>query len=557
MSGNPEINPFTIEIIQRSLVSICDEMFAVMRKTAMSGIIYEVLDMATGIVDGDGNLASCGAGIPLFIAGLDKATQYVVAKCRRLNIPIEEGDVFITNDPYHGGVTHLNDVILLMPVFVDGEVVAWTADIAHWNDIGGMVPGSISTIATEIFQEGLRIPAVKLISRGEMISHVFDIIAVNSRMPDFLEGDLWAGIAAVRLGERRLKEVATKYGKAVLKIAIARYLDYGERLTVAGLRRLRDGNFVYEEEQDNGAVFRCRIAINGDSFIVDLRDNPQDRGPFNISRDAAMVSAQLILKSVTDSSPICNGGNFRPLQLITEKGSRFDPIEPAPQGNYYEFVLRLYDLLWRCLSSHLPDLLPSGHFASMCAVILGGKHFETGRTFAMIEPELGGWGGDRMHDGATAVFSACHGSTFNCPAEITEARNGFAVDRMELNPDDGGEGKFRGGKGIRMDYRIQADECFLTCCFNRSRFAAWGSAGGLDGSSNYVEVIRADGARSRHAVANSLHLRKNDVIRIVTGNGGGYGKPEDRPHKQIEDDIKNGYLTRERASLIYHYPPQA
>ena len=156
MIQESDIDPFTIEIIQRSLVSICGEMFAAMRKTAMSGIIYEVLDMATGIVDGEGNLASSGAGIPLFIAGLDKATQYVMAKCRRLNIPIEEGDVFITNDPYHGGVTHLNDVILLMPVFVESEIVAWTADIAHWNDIGGMVPGSISTVASEIFQEGLR-----------------------------------------------------------------------------------------------------------------------------------------------------------------------------------------------------------------------------------------------------------------------------------------------------------------------------------------------------------------------------------------------------------------
>ena len=254
-----EVDPFTIEIIQRSLVSTCSEMFAAMRKTAMSAIIYEVLDMATGIIDAEGNLASSGAGIPLFVGGLDKSVQYVLAKCRRLNIPIEQGDVFITNDPYHGGVTHLNDVTFLMPVFVEGELVAWTGDIAHWNDIGGMVRGSISTIATEIFQEGLRIPAVKLISRGDISRHLFDIITVNSRMPDFLEGDLWAGIAAVRLGERRLREIGGKYGKQTLKIAMSRYLDYGEQITLAGLRRLPKGEFRHEEEQDDGAVFRCRI----------------------------------------------------------------------------------------------------------------------------------------------------------------------------------------------------------------------------------------------------------------------------------------------------------
>jgi N-methylhydantoinase B len=548
-----EVDPFTIEIIQRSLVSICGEMFAAMRKTAMSAIIYEVLDMATGIIDADGNLASSGAGIPLFMAGLDKAAQHVMAKCRKLDIPIDAGDVFVTNDPYHGGVTHLNDVIFLMPVFVDGELIAWTGNIAHWNDIGGMVPGSISTIATEIFQEGLRIPAVKLIARGELIRHVFDIITVNSRMPDFLQGDLWAGIAAVRLGERRLKELGAKYGKETLKTAMARYLDYGEQITLAGLRRLPKGEFYHEEEQDNGATFRCKIGVEDDAFTVDITGNPQDPGPFNISRDAALVSAQLILKAVTDSSPVCNGGNFRPLKLITEPGSRFHPIEPAAQGNYYEFVLRLYDLLWRCLARHMPERLPSGHYGSMCAVILGGKHIETGRTYSMIEPELGGWGADRTHDGATAVFTACHGATFNCPAEITEARNGFLVDRMELNPDHGGEGRFRGGKGILMDYRIQADECFLTCCFNRSRYAAWGSAGGLDGSPNYVNIIRSDGSVSRHAIVNSLRLGKDDVVRIVTGNGGGYGRPEERPLSEIEDDIRNGYLTKERASSVYHY----
>ena len=320
-----EVDPFTIEIIQRSLVSICSEMFAAMRKTAMSAIIYEVLDMATGIVDVDGNLASSGAGIPLFIAGLDKAAQHVMAKCRKSGIPIEAGDVFVTNDPYHGGVTHLNDVIFLMPVFVDEELIAWTGDIAHWNDVGGMVPGSISTIATEIFQEGLRIPAVKLIARGELIQHVFDIIAVNSRMPDFLQGDLWAGIAAVRLGERRLKEIGAKYGKETLKIAMDRYLDYGEQITLSGLRRLPKGEFNHEEKQDNGVAFRCKIVVEDDAFTVDITGNPQDPGPFNISRDAALVSAQLVLKAVTDSSQVCNGGNFRPLKLITEFRLSFRP----------------------------------------------------------------------------------------------------------------------------------------------------------------------------------------------------------------------------------------
>ena len=182
-----------------------------MRKTAMSSIIYEVLDMGTGITDARGELASSGAGIPAFIGVLDKAVKVIVEEFAKPG-DIEPGDVFATNDPYYGGVTHLNDIIVAMPVFAGGRIIAWTANIAHNSDVGGMAPGSLTGEATEIFQEGLRLPAIKLISKGEPIRSVMDIIKVNSRMPDFLRGDVWAAIAAVRIGDRRLVELAEKYG---------------------------------------------------------------------------------------------------------------------------------------------------------------------------------------------------------------------------------------------------------------------------------------------------------------------------------------------------------
>jgi N-methylhydantoinase B len=203
-----QVDVFTLEIIQNALQAIADEMFAAMRQTAMSPIIYEVLDMGTGITDASGEIASSGAGIPAFIGVLDKAVKFII---RENDGDIEPGDVFITNDPHSGGVSHLNDVILAMPVFSDGKLVAWTANIAHWNDVGGMVPGSLSTEATEIYQEGLRLTGVKLISKGKIIRSVVQILCANSRMPDFLEGDMWAGVAAVRSGERRIVELAKKY----------------------------------------------------------------------------------------------------------------------------------------------------------------------------------------------------------------------------------------------------------------------------------------------------------------------------------------------------------
>src|SRR3954469_16822949 len=204
-------DPITLEIIQTSLQATADEMFAAMRRTAMSAIIYEVLDMGTGVTDADGRLASSGAGIPAFVGVLDTAVQRILELNPREEI--RDGDIFATNDPYYGGVTHLNDVVLVMPVFAEGELVAWTANIAHWNDVGGMAPGSISTDAKEIFQEGLRLPAIRLIEAGEPNPSLMRILQVNSRLPDFLQGDMWAGVAAARIGARRLQEMVGKYGR--------------------------------------------------------------------------------------------------------------------------------------------------------------------------------------------------------------------------------------------------------------------------------------------------------------------------------------------------------
>ena len=234
-------DPITLEIIQNSLQATADEMFAVMRKTAMSSIIYEVLDMGTGITDARGALASSGAGIPAFIGVLDKAVKVIVKKFDKPG-DIEPGDVFATNDPYYGGVTHLNDIIVAMPVFAGGRIIAWTANIAHNSDVGGMAPGSLTGEATEIFQEGLRLPAIKLISKGETIRSVMEIIKVNSRMPDVLEGDVWAAIASVRIGARRLVELAEKYGVETFENAMSSFMDFGEQVSLAELAKLPQGH---------------------------------------------------------------------------------------------------------------------------------------------------------------------------------------------------------------------------------------------------------------------------------------------------------------------------
>lgn len=544
-------DPITLEIIQNSLQAAADEMFGALRRTAMSAIIYEVLDMGTGITDRHGELAGSGAGIPAFVGVLDKTVKYMLNKFDQAG-DIEPGDVFMTNDPYNGGVTHLNDMVLAMPVFAGDEIVSWTANIAHWNDVGGMVPGSMSTDANEIFQEGIIYPGVKLIAKGKPIPSVFDILTANCRMPDFLTGDLWAGVASVRVGERRILEIVDKYGKDVFLYALEEYMNYGEQVSLNALKQIPNGVFSLEEEQDSGQIYKVTVEIKDDEFIVDLRDNPdQDPGPFNMSADDTVVGCQMAFKNVTSPGRLANGGTFRPLKVLLRHGSVFHPKHPAASGIYYEIGIRLHDLIMRCLAEHMPDRIPAGGFASICGTLFGGIHPDTGRSYAVIEPELGGWGGSPTGDGMPGQFSAFHGETYNCPAEVAEARYGVTVDYLSFHDDDGGAGLHRGGKGVRIDYRIKSDNAWLTVAYTRDKIPPWPLKGGQPGSSNHILIQRANGETERYAVVSGLTLNTDDVIQVMTATGAGWGNPLERPLELVKQDVKNGYVTLEQAEKDY------
>ena len=327
---------------------------------------------------------------------------------------MRDGDIYITNDPYYGGVTHLNDAVLAMPVFVDGALVAWTANIGHWSDVGGSVPGSMAVDARDIYAEGLRLPAVKLVDAGQPIEPVLAIMAANSRLPDFLRGDMWASIAAVRKGNERITRLVNNYGRDLFDAAIADYFDYAERQSRNGLARLPKGRLELHEPMDDGTVWHAAIEIDDAHFTVDLRDAPDQRAlPFNTSRDGALVAVQLIFKMATAPDTVCNAGSYRPLRLLTRPGSIFHPLEPAPHGYYSEIRIRLSDMLWHGLAQASPEQFPAGHFGSVCGTVIAGRHPHTGRRFTMVEPEMGGWGATATRDGNSAMDPTNHGETFN------------------------------------------------------------------------------------------------------------------------------------------------
>ena len=267
-------DPFTLDVIQQALTAIAEEMFVILKRASMSPIIYEVLDVGTGITDPDGEMVSSGAGIPGFIGVLDKSVKHLLTRIDKASL--RPGDVYITNDPYYGGVTHLNDAVLAMPVFHDRDLIAWTANIGHWSDIGGSTPGSMPVDARDIFAEGLRLPAIKLIEEGRAIQQVIDIMTVNSRLPDFLLGDMWAAVAALRKGAERVERLATRYGVDMFAEAIRDHFDYAERQSRKGLAALPKGRFEFHEPMDDGTVWDGR-SVDEDSFTVDLRDGPPQR----------------------------------------------------------------------------------------------------------------------------------------------------------------------------------------------------------------------------------------------------------------------------------------
>ncbi|MFT4959078.1 MAG: N-methylhydantoinase B [Paracoccaceae bacterium] len=510
-------DPFTLAVIQAGLDNAAEEMFTVLRKTAMSPIIYEVLDVGTGVTDPVGNLVSSGAGIPTFVGVLDKSVQAIVA---RYAGKIHAGDVFITNDPNFGGVTHLNDVVIAKPVFFEGDCVAWTASIAHWGDIGGKVPGSMATDVTEIFAEGLRLPAVRLIDQGREIRGVFDIIEVNSRLPDFVHGDLRAQLAASTIAEAQILSLFQTHGKETVEIAITDSFASGKARALAGLATLPQGTFAIEEKQDDGAIWRATITITDDKFSVDLTGNPAERAaPYNTSRDGAVISCQMIFKALCDPERFANAGSFAPLEVITETGTIFHAGATAPHGYYFETRIRLFDMLWQCLARVLPNRLPAGSFSSIFGTVIAGKHPDTSRKYTMVEPQMGGWGATSKRDGMDAMFSSSHGDTFNCPVEICEARYGLNVVHKSLGDRaDIGTG-YRGGRGVSLMYELRTDAT-LSVGYTRAKIPVWSANGAAPGGKNAMQILRATGAIETYQFASGIDLAKGDRVLIETAYGG-------------------------------------
>lgn len=550
---------FTEEIIKDSLVAVGEEMFNAMIRTSMSPIIYETTDFAVGITSARGELLAQGNGIAAFLATLDTAVQSTLEHYPDPG-DIVPGDIFITNTPYEGGGSHLSDVCIVVPIFHQDLLIAWAVNKAHWTEIGGASPGSTSTQATEIFQEGLHFRFLKLYEAGRINTALVEMIRSNVRLPDSTIGDMHAGVAAARVGARRVLELAEKYGRDPLLQAMESLLEYGERMTRLELAGLPQGRFeaedVVEDDGLGNGPFRIRVAvtITPEKMIADFTGtDPQAAGPINCSYVGLVTGARCIFKALTNPGIPANGGCFRALDVVCPDGTILSAQSPAAVSLYYEPLIAAIDVIWKALADVAPERLPAGHQRSVGATFLSGLHPDTGEFFVFGEPLVGGWGAAMDSDGDSGQFCCGNGETYNVPVELFESRYGVKVLQYALHNEDGGAGEYRAGKGVVLDYCVLGEEAFITYAATRTESRPWAQKGGQEGSHNYLQILREDGSIERHHMCTAVRAKKGEVFRLTTATGGGYGDPRRRDRQKVLQDLKNGYITREQAERDYGF----
>lgn len=549
-------DPITQEIITGKLLAAVDEMGIVLARTSMSPVIYEVLDFACGLCDTGGDLIAQTNGITLFTGTFSNQVRFI---CQKFADDMRPGDVFVTNDPFQGG-THSCDFAIVRPVFHDGALIGFAISVAHLIDVGGAVPGSLPSNATDMFQEGLRLSGVRLARDDKLIPDIVTIITENVRIPDMVMGDINAELAAVRICAARVEEACNKYGRELVRGAFAHILSSSEALSREAIRALPDGVYHATDVIDGDGnsedpiPVQLAITVAGDRMTFDFTGCAAARaGPINCSRGALHSAVKTVFKALVAPQAASNEGWFRPMDIVIPHGTVFSALPPQPTGWYYEGSSQASELVWMALAPLAPERFCAGTYMSLCATYISGRQIDTNDLFVHIEPEHGGWGATRDRDGAGGLIAINDGDTYNYSIELMEAKFPFLMRRYGFNTDDGsGAGRRRGGFGLVREYELLSDDTVLHASYGRTRTTPWGIDGGRPGTTNYIQVQRngSDDAVRLYRPSN-FALRRGDRVAVVTGGGGGWGDPADRRVEEIAADIRDGYITVERAMRDY------
>ena len=556
MTGRPELplDPITLEVVRNKLEGIANEMQSTLLRSSFSTVVKEGLDASASLFTLEGETLSQALAIPIHLATLIPIVRTLLGKFPPDGM--REGDLYVMNDPYLGG-THLPDVAVVMPVLFAGRPIALSAAMTHHQDVGGMSPGSVPPNATEIYQEGIRIPPLKLREGGEFNDTLMQMLALNVRVPEIFMGDLGAQIAACSVGARRLRELAARYGQDHSVMLFGELLERSEALTRKALAKIPDGTWRYVDFLDNDGIaldepvrIEVAVTIAGGTMHCDFTGTgPQTRGPFNAVPSGSQAAAYYAVRAITGASIPTNGGCFRPVTLHLPEGSLVNPAEPAPVNSRTSTLKRIASCLVGALRHAAPERVPADGASALLVLMFGGRRAD-GKRFVVGEFNAGGSGGGPRRDGVD-VIETDGSNCMNLPVEALELEAPIRVHRMALRQDSGGPGEWRGGLGGVREFEFLEGELTLTHRGERHVHPARGFRGGRPGSRARSLLTRADGRRESIPSKILTRVQAGDRLLVEGPGGGGYGDPRRRERRRVREDLANGKISAATAREVY------
>ncbi|MDA4128871.1 MAG: hydantoinase B/oxoprolinase family protein [Thaumarchaeota archaeon] len=546
------MNPATVEVVRHALLRACDEMKFIIRRTSPSPLTYEMQDFSVAVMDENADLLGQATGIPNFLGNLGTSVRTTAEDIGGFDY-FEEGDVYITNDPYRT-TAHLPDVTAFSPIFFQQTLVGFAVTRVHWIDIGSAK--TVGGLFSEVFPEGTFYKSVRVYEKGKPNESILRIIGANSRLPWSILGDLRAQAAACRIGEERYIKIIGKYGLMTFREAVRAIFDHGERTAREAVKKIQKGTYEATAYMDNDGIdldkpikIKVAVTVDNEGLLVDVDGSSGPvPGNCNCGLEQARTGARTAFMNIVAPSYFANEGFFKPLRFKVPESSIFNAKWPSGTMFSWMPVEYFIDLIHTSLSQVIPDHVAAATYgcASICHI---HSYDEVERKYwVMSDTEGGGWGGMMDKDGESAMK---YGDVTNPPSEFLEKKYQVMVERYELVQDSGGPGKWRGGLGVIRDYRILAPNANLFVVYERHKNRPWGIRGGSSGGMNDAYVNFGTPSQVECPKVTALPLKQGDVVRLMTGGGGGFGNPKERNAEMVKWDVLNGYVSRESAEMDY------
>jgi N-methylhydantoinase B len=536
----PGIDPITLEVVRHALSSIADEMALVVMRSAYSSVVRDTMDYSTALCDAQGEVVAQGLTLAVQLGSFPDIMGRIVGEYHNRLAP---GDVLIANDPYGAGGQHLPDLYVIKPIFAEGHLRGYAATMAHHSDVGGIAPGSVAIHATEIYQEGLRLPLLKLYEAGRPNEALFGVIERNTRIPTHVLGDIRAQLAACRVAEAGLMQLVGKHGAEALEAYLGELHEQAERQIREEIARIPDGSYSCEDFIDGvgDAPERVRIAVEvriaGDEITLDFTgSSPQVEAAINCPVAMVHSAAYCAVRCIAQRDlPNCQG-YMRPVRFIVPPGTIINPVEPAACGARGVVGYRVFDAIMGAFAQVVPERVIAGSDGGPILFSVGGRH--RGRPFVLTEVLVGTWGGRAGLDGVEGISNPA-ANLSNAPVEIIESELPLQVTRYGLVPDSGGPGEFRGGLAFLREFRFLAESSEFTLRADRRRHPPYGVADGRPGAPSENRFVDADGERLLPTMPmRAYRARRGDLFRVVSAGGGGFGRPFARDPARVLADVR-------------------